>query len=194
MTLAAEDNFIVCNLTTPVQLFHCLRRHALWKYSKPLIVMTPKSLLRHPQAVSTLDEIADGSFIKVLDDTTVAHNKAKRVLLCSGKVHYELLKAREAREIDDVAIVRVEQLYPLATKELQAVLADVPDGTEVRWVQEEPINMGAWSFMRLRLGEQLFGRLPLTCVARPESASPATGSKASHVIEQNAIMDAAFND
>ncbi len=194
LTLAAQDNLIVCNLTTPAQVFHCLRRQALWKYRKPLVVMTPKSLLRLPAATSTLDELATGAFDKVIADPTVDMAKVKRVLVCSGKVYYELLASRTEREIDDVAILRVEQLYPLPDVELKAALADVPDGTEVRWIQEEPVNMGAWVFMRFRMGGRLFGRLPFRYVARPESASPATGSKASHVVEQNRILDAAFAD
>ncbi len=194
LTLAAQDNMFVVNLTTPAQLFHCLRRQAMWRYRKPLVIMTPKSLLRHPKAVSQLDELATGRFQKVIGDDEVALDKARRVLLCTGKIYFELHAARAERGIDDIAIVRVEQLYPLPDVELEQVLRPVADGTEVRWIQEEPVNMGSWVFMRFRLGGRLFGRLPFKYRSRPESASPATGSKASHVVEQNAIIDAAFAD
>ena len=118
----------------------------------------------------------------------------RRVLLCSGKVYYELAAARAEREADDIAIVRIEQLYPLPEDELQEVLAPYADGVEVRWVQEEPVNMGAWVFLRFRLGGRLFGRLPFRRVTRPESASPATGSAASHRLEQARLLDEAFAD
>ena len=194
LTLAAQDNMFVCNLTTPAQLFHCLRRQAIWSYRKPLVIMTPKSLLRLPEAVSQLDELADGAFHKVLADPVVPMNKARRVLMCSGKVYFELLAEREKLGIDDIPILRIEQLYPLPDVEVAAALADVPDDIEVRWVQEEPVNMGPWVFLRFRLGGRLLGRLPFKYVSRPESASPATGSKASHVVEQQAVLDAAFAD
>ena len=194
LTIAAEDNLQVCNLTTPAQLFHCLRRQMTSRLRKPLVLMTPKSLLRHPKAVSELDAFSGGSFQPVIADPQVKMSDCKRVLLCSGKVYYELLQAREERGAMDHAIVRLEQIYPMCDEELEAALAGLPEGIEVRWVQEEPVNMGAWVFLRFRLGGRLFGRYPFRWVTRPESASPATGSKASHVIEQRQIIAAAFED
>ncbi len=194
LTLAAEDNIQVVNLTTPAQLFHCLRRQLKREVRKPLVVMTPKSLLRHPKAVSTLEELATTGFQEVIPDPEVAPADCKRVLLCSGKIYYELLAERDKRGAMDHAIVRVEQLYPMAHDALEATLGAYPEGTEVRWVQEEPVNMGAWVFMRFRLGGRIFGKYPFRRVTRPESASPATGSKASHVVEQSHVIDYAFDD
>ena len=195
LTLASEDNIFVCNLTTPAQLFHGLRRHMRRRIRKPMVIMTPKWLLRLPEATSHIDELAEGRFHKVLPDegerdpTTVS-----RVLLCSGKVYYELVAERAKRGAEDIAIVRVEQLYPLPQAELRDVLSPYADGTEVRWVQDEPVNMGAWVFLRFRLGGRLFGRMPFRRASRPESSSPATGSAASHRLEQARLMDAAFAD
>ncbi len=194
LTLAAQDNIQVCNYTTPAQLFHGLRRQMLRKFRKPLVVMTPKSLLRHPMAVSTLDELAEGRFHEVIADPLVAPDACKRVLLCSGKIYYDLIEQREASGAMDHAIVRVEQLYPMPIDGLQDAIGRYPAGTEVRWVQEEPVNMGAWVFLRFRLGGKIFGEYPFDRVTRPESASPATGSKASHTIEQRQVVTAAFTD
>ncbi len=195
LTLASEDNIFVCNLTTPAQIFHGLRRQMRRQIRKPLVLMTPKWLLRLREASSSLDELAEGRFHKVLADVGDRDPaQVRRVLLCSGKVYYELAAARAEREADDIAIVRIEQLYPLPEDELQEVLAPYADGVEVRWVQEEPVNMGAWVFLRFRLGGRLFGRLPFRRVTRPESASPATGSAASHRLEQARLLDEAFAD
>ncbi len=189
LALAAEDNIQVVNPTTPAQYFHCLRRQVLRKWRKPLVVMSPKSLLRHPRAASTLDECARGSFGRVLPD--VLQNpgkKAQRVLLCSGKIYHELEERRKALKKKDVAIVRIEQLYPLPEEPLRSALAPYPDGTPAVWVQEEPENMGAWRYLRVRLGGKLFERLPFTSITRRESASPATGSGTSHKLEQEEIL------
>ena len=194
LNLAAEDNIQVMNLTTPAQLFHALRQQQVRKLRKPLVIMTPKSLLRHPQAVSTLDDLAEGRFQPVIDDTAVDPKAVRRVLLCSGKVYYDLLAEREARGATDHAIVRLEQLYPIADDELGAILDRYPNADEARWVQEEPVNMGAWVFVRFRFGGKICGRMRLTRVTRPESASPATGSKASHEIEQRHVVEGAFSD
>jgi 2-oxoglutarate dehydrogenase E1 component len=184
----AEDNIQVCNLTTPAQIFHCLRRQVLRPWRKPLIIMSPKSLLRHPAARSTLDELAKGEFERILKDPVVKPSKARRVILCSGKVYYDLLKDRDERKIDDVAIIRLEQLYPLRAADLKRVLRPYKDGTDLVWVQEEPWNMGAWFFMEARLPLLIGDRLPLRCISRPESASPATGSRASHLLEQERLV------
>jgi 2-oxoglutarate dehydrogenase E1 component len=189
LNLAAEDNMFVVNLTTPAQFFHCLRRHMLRTIRKPLVVMTPKSLLRLPQATSSLAEMSTGRFQKVISDPDGPEPaKARRILLCSGKVYYDLVAGRTDLEASDVAILRVEQLYPVPDVELRAALADYPDFTELFWVQEEPMNMGAWPSMALRLGSKPFDRFTLRGVHRPESASPATGSKASHIFEQDRLV------
>jgi 2-oxoglutarate dehydrogenase E1 component len=194
LTLAAEDNIQIAYPTTPAQYFHLLRRQVLRPWRKPLVVMTPKSLLRHPHVVSTLEEFTRGRFERVLPDENSDAKQVKRVLLCSGKIFLELAQARAEMERDDVAILRVEQLYPVAEEYLQQKLAGYADGTPVFWVQEEPENMGAWRYMRIRFGESLFGRLPLRVVSRPASASPATGSASSHKVEQRKILDEAFGD
>ena len=192
LQLSAEDNMQVCNLTTPAQIFHALRRQVLRPWRKPLIIFTPKSLLRAPAAISTLDDLANGEFKRVIPDTTVNPKDVKRVLLCTGKVYYDLAKARQDLGRKDVAIVRLEQLYPLNEKLLEA-LAQYADGTQLVWVQEEPKNMGPWYFLNARVREHIGDRLPLSMVSRDESASPATGSKASHDLEQKMLISAAFS-
>ncbi|MDQ3461165.1 MAG: 2-oxoglutarate dehydrogenase E1 component [Deinococcota bacterium] len=193
LMLAAEDNIQVANLTTPAQLFHLLRRQVLRKWRKPLVVMTPKSLLRHPRAVSPLSELAEGRFQRVIPDAQDAPVEGvRRILICTGKVYYELEKEREDLGRNDVAILRLEQLYPLPEEELRAALAPYRDGTPVFWVQEEPENMGAWRFLRVKFGSALGGRLPFSGISRPESASPATGSASSHKLEQAKLLGEAF--
>jgi 2-oxoglutarate dehydrogenase E1 component len=192
--LCAEDNMQVCNLTTPAQIFHCLRRQVVRPYRKPLIVMTPKSLLRHRRAVSTMDELATGGFQRVIHETSpeIKTGDVRKVLMCSGKVYYDLLEEREARGVHDVAIVRIEQLYPYRAEELRAAIGAYPKHAELVWVQEEPWNMGAWFFLRARLPDVFVGR-DVKCVSRPESASPATGSSGAHKIEQARLVDAALS-
>jgi 2-oxoglutarate dehydrogenase E1 component len=191
LTLAAEDNMQVMNLTTPAQFFHALRRQVLRTYRKPMIVMSPKSLLRLPAASSSLEELATGKFQRVIPDSTVDGKKVNKVIFCAGKVYYDLIAARRERKIDNIAIIRIEQLYPLRAEEIRQVLEPYADGTPVVWVQEEPFNMGAWYYMRARLPEMLEGR-PLSYVSRPESASPATGSLGAHKIEQARLIDQAL--
>ena len=190
MQQAAEDNIQVCNLTTSAQIFHVLRRQMMRPWRKPLIIMTPKGLLRLP--TSTIDELATGSFQRVIGDQSgVDPGDVKRILLCSGKVYFDLEKKRKERGATDVAIIRLEQLYPLSDAVVQA-LAPYKDGTPLVWVQDEPWNMGAWFTLNTRLPPLLQHRLPLSCVSRAESASPATGSHASHDLEQKRLLDAAF--
>jgi 2-oxoglutarate dehydrogenase E1 component len=191
LTLAAEDNIQVCNLTTPAQIFHALRRQVLRPIRKPLVIFTPKSLLR--AHISTLDEIATGSFKRVIGDTTVAPADVKRILLCTGKVYYDLEKARKDRGRTDVAIVRLEQMYPFSDA-LAKELRPYDPGTPIRWVQEEPRNMGAWYFINTRVEEMIGDRHPLSVASRAESASPATGSHSAHELEQRMLMDDAFAD
>ena len=193
LTLAAEDNIQVVWPSTPAQYFHVLRRQVLRRWRKPLLVLTPKSLLRHSACVSNLDDLANGSFETVIPDAAVDEpDEIRQVLLCSGKLYYELAARRDNDQRHDVAVVRVEQLYPLPTKQLGEVLQPYADGTLVAWVQEEPVNMGAWPFLRRVLGEKVAERFPFRGLTRPESASPATGSKSAHKIEQQRLIDAAF--
>jgi 2-oxoglutarate dehydrogenase E1 component len=191
LQLAASDNIQVCNLTTPAQLFHCLRRQVVRPWRKPLVIFTPKSLLRHKEAVSTTEDLVSGRFQRVIPDPHVDPAKVKRVLLCTGKVYYDLLDARRKRSREDVAIVRLEQLYPF-NDELSRVLSGYADGTRLVWVQEEPRNAGPWYFMNANLTNIIGQRLPLSVVSRPAAASPATGSKASHDLEQARLLDEAL--
>ncbi len=191
LQLCAEDNLQVVYPTTPAQVFHLLRRQVVRPLRKPLIVMTPKSLLRHPRAVSPLADLATGRFRRILHDDVVEPDKVTRVLMASGKIGYELMAAREERARDDVAILRVEQLYPLADGTVAAALEGYAERAPVLWVQEEPENMGAWRFLRVKWGDRLLGR-PFVGVTRPASASPATGSGAAHKLEQAEVIRAAF--
>lgn len=193
---AAEDNIQIVYPTTPAQYFHLLRRQAVRRWRKPLVVMTPKSLLRHPKSVSTLDELAKGRFQRIIPDElpAAAAPGIKRVLLCTGKIYFELVEQREKSKRDDVAVLRVEQLYPLSDELLQSVLAEYRDGTPVFWVQEEPQNMGAWYDFRVRFGDRISGRWPFDGICRPASASPATGSAKAHKREQAALIAQAFGE
>ncbi len=194
LALCAEDNIQVCQPTTPAQYFHLLRRQVLRPWRKPLIVMTPKSLLRHPKSTSALDDLADGSFGRVLPDTLVKRSRpVSRILLCSGKVFYDLEHRREEQKRDDVAIVRIEQFYPWHEEALRAALAPYAEKTPAFWVQEEPENMGAWRHLRARFGSLLLGAYPFAGITRRESASPATGSANAHKLEQKDLLDKAFS-
>ncbi|MGA2747874.1 MAG: 2-oxoglutarate dehydrogenase E1 component [Verrucomicrobiota bacterium] len=192
LNLGAMDNIQVVCPTTPAQYFHCLRRQVLRPWRKPLVVLTPKSLLRDPQAVSTLRDCAEGTFQRVIPDPASEPEKTRRILLCSGKIFYELLQQREALRRPDVAIVRLEQLYPFPDHLLQSALAVYSDGTPVWWVQEDPENMGPWRFLRVRFGETLFGRYPFGGIRRPASPSPATGSARIHRKDQKYLIAQAF--
>jgi 2-oxoglutarate dehydrogenase E1 component len=192
LMLAAEENMQIVDCSTPANFFHCLRRQVVRPWRKPLIVMTPKSLLRLPACVSPLDDFVAGGFQRVIGDATVDPEAIQRVLLCTGKIAYELEERRKRDQRDDVAIVRLEQLYPLPEADLAEALAPFVHAKEALWVQEEPENMGAWPFLRVRLGARLSGSLPLRGLHRRRSASPATGSHSSHAIEQDAILSDAF--
>jgi 2-oxoglutarate decarboxylase len=193
---AAEDNMRVAIPSTPANYFHLLRRQALTPKRKPLAVFTPKSLLRHRLAVSAVDDFTTGTFAPVLlddgiDGTAIVANDVNRVLLCSGKIYYDLLTARAERGLSDVAIVRLEQLYPLPVDEIKGALTTFPNATDVAWVQEEPANQGAWSFIALNLTEQLDG-IPLRRISRPAAAAPSVGSAKLHEAEQAAVVEAAL--
>jgi 2-oxoglutarate dehydrogenase E1 component len=192
LQLCVGDNLQVIFPTTPAQYFHALRRQALRRWRKPLVVLTPKSLLRHPAAASPLAELAGGAFRAVIGDDGA--RAAAKVLLCSGKIYYDLRHYRQEHRREDVAIVRVEQLYPSPTAALESACAGFADGTPAVWVQEEPANMGAACFWSLQFGRRLFDRLPFSVVARPPSASPATGSAARHHEEQAQLLAAAFGE
>jgi 2-oxoglutarate dehydrogenase E1 component len=192
LALAAQDNLQIAVPTTPAQYFHCLRRQVVRKWRKPLVVFTPKSLLREPRAVSSLHDCAEGAFQRILPDATIDPKKVRRVLMCSGKIYYELEQQREALKRDDIAILRLEQLYPLPDQALQQALAPYAAGVPVTWVQEEPENMGAWRYLRVRFGDRLPGDHPMTGLRRPASASPATGSAKIHKRDQKYLVTQAF--
>jgi 2-oxoglutarate dehydrogenase E1 component len=192
LQLCAEDNWQVCNLTTPAQYFHALRRQIHRPFRKPLVVMSPKSLLRLKLAVSTIDQLTDGTFHPVLPEPAALDPAGvRRVVLCSGKIYYDLVLAREQRELHDVAAVRVEQLYPFPADEITAALAPFSAATDIVWLQEEPWNMGAWHFIQARLPALLGGRT-LRYIGRDEAASPAVGSYKRHQNMQAEIIDRAL--
>jgi 2-oxoglutarate dehydrogenase E1 component len=197
LQLCANDNLQVCNPTTPAQYFHLLRRQVHRPFRKPLIVMTPKSLLRHKMAVSEVKELTDGSFLEVQDDTAGAgaggsdRSEAVRSLLfCSGKVYYDLAQRRESLGRHDTAIIRIEQLYPFPEKQLEGILSKYRRAERLLWVQEESRNRGAWSFMRDRLSPMVRGMLEYA--GRAESASPATGYFEDHTAELEEILGKAY--
>jgi len=189
---AAEDNMQIVQPTTPAQYFHLLRRQVLRPWRKPLIVFTPKSLLRHPKAVSTLDQFEAGGFQRIIPDERESQKGTKKVIFCTGKIYYELLSQREERKRDDVAILRIEQLYPLRLEQMLEALAPYAEGTEVLWAQDEPENMGAWRFLTAHFGRNIGGKYPMNVASRPASASPATGSAHSHKLEEQALMDQVY--
>lgn len=184
LQLYAEYNMVVANITTPANLFHAMRRQLAWTFRKPLVIMSPKSLLRHPKCVSPLEDLTKGSFQEIIDDSYAQAKKVKRVLLCTGKVYYDLLDKQQADQRDDVAIVRIEQLAPLSKTQLNAVLEKYKKA-EIIWVQEEPENMGYWTYL-LRIG------LNYPIISRKASASPATGYPKIHSQEQADIVRRAF--
>jgi 2-oxoglutarate dehydrogenase E1 component len=187
LALSAENNMQVVNCTTPANFFHVLRRQLHRPFRKPLVIMTPKSLLRHPRCVSSLDEMDKGtSFIEVFDDV-IDPKDITRVVFCSGKVYYDLLDKREKEKFREIAIVRIEQLYPFPIRQLNEIVMRYKNADEFFWVQEEPANMGAWSYMVRMWKEQ-----NLHLISRPESASPATGSHHQHDRELAMLLNRVF--
>lgn len=186
LQLAAEYNIVVANVTQPANFFHLLRRQLAWEFRKPCIVMSPKSMLRHPLCISPLEDFTKGSFKEVIGDSYAEAKQVKKVLLCSGKLYYELLEEQQNNKRKDVAIIRLEQLHPFPIKQLEAVLAKYKQA-KLCWVQEEPANMGAWSYMLRMLKTQ-----PIEPVTRKASASPATGYAKVHAKEQAEIIKKAF--
>jgi len=187
LTLAAQNNMQIVNCSTPANFFHVLRRQLKRDFRKPLVVLTPKSLLRHSRCVSSIDELATGHFQEVIDDVMVDASRISRVILCSGKIYYELVEQKEKEQATDLAIIRIEQLYPIPQKQLQQLKLKYKKATDWIWVQEEPENMGAWSYLLRVLKE-----FNLKCISRPESATPATGSHDAHEREQKALIEKVF--
>ena len=193
LTLAAEHNIQIANPTSAAQYFHLLRRQVKRKWRKPLVVLTPKSLLREPLVMSELAEFYDGGFKPVLPDSQAPRSGLSRILLSSGKVAVDLEKARQEHSRTDIALIRIEQLYPFPHKEIQELLSGYAADVPVYWVQEEPRNMGAWYFAKVKWDEfGLATKWPLTGVHRPESASPSTGSKKTHKLEQDELIRTAL--
>ncbi len=195
LQLCALDNMVVCAPTTPAQDFHMIRRQMHQKTRKPLIVMTPKSLLRHKLAVSSLDEFAKGGFQRLIPDSNATAKKVRRVVLCSGKVYYDLLEEAQRQKLDDVALVRVEQLYPFPRPELIAELQRFATAKDVIWCQEEPLNQGAWYQIRHHLDACLQPKQALRYAGRDRSPAPAVGHMAEHLAElKQLVADALTNN
>ncbi len=183
LQLAAENNMFIVDITTPANFFHALRRQVVTNYRKPLVVFSPKSLLRHPEVVSTMDEIANGEFQEIIDDATADPKKVTKLVFCTGKIYYELKKHREELGDDKTALVRIEQLYPINEEKLEAIIKKYKNQKQLIWAQEEPENMGAWGYILRK-----FRKLPFDVVCPAESGSPAPGSsKTSAIIQQDTI-------
>lgn len=197
MQLCAEMNMEVCQPSTPAQVFHMLRRQAIRKQRKPLIVFTPKSLLRHKDAVSTMDELTKGEFKRVIGEVDpIDAKKVKRVIFCSGKVYYDLIAARREKNISTIAIARLEQLYPFPQESFVAELSKYPKATEIVWCQEEPRNQGAWYWIasRQHLDRSFNSKQHLLLVSRPASPSPAAGYYSKHNAQQKALIESALGE
>ncbi|MDA1335503.1 MAG: 2-oxoglutarate dehydrogenase E1 component [Bacteroidetes bacterium] len=192
LQLGSDDNMFICNVTEPANFFHLLRRQVKLNFRKPLVVFTPKKLLRYPQAVSKVSDFAKGNFQKVLDDPRMTSTKKRSavntVVLCTGKIYYELIERLEEQPAENLAFVRLEQLHPLPEAELKGIIKQYGSDANYVWVQEEPVNMGAWSYLL-----QNFIDVPLSVIARSKSASPASGSSEVHARRQKAILDEVFS-
>jgi len=194
LQLCADHNIQVVQPTTPAQIFHLLRRQMIRLFRKPLVIMTPKSLLRNKDAVSPLSDLAKGHFETVIPDNEELNaSKVKRIIMCSGKVYYDLVNTRKEREATDTAIIRLEQLYPFPHKAVAAELKKYPAATEIVWCQDEPQNQGAWFFVQHYIMENMTEGQKLGYAGRPASASPAVGYYAKHNEQQKALLDAAFS-
>ena len=187
LTLAARNNMQIVNATTPANFFHALRRQLKRDFRTPLVVFTPKSILRHPKNISTLQELEQGSFKEVIDDSNVDEASVSRVVFCSGKIYYDLLQRKDDLDVTDIALVRVEQLYPFPSQQIERVIARYPNAKKWLWVQEEPQNMGAWNFVKDRITG-----VPLEVISRAPSGSPAVGLSKIHGLEQNEIITKVF--
>ena len=185
----ADYNATVCNITTPANIFHVLRRQMTWEFRKPLVIMSPKSLLRHPLVISKLDEFVKGSFQEILDDADANKTKVTRLLLCSGKVYYELLEEQRRGKHEFTAIIRLEQLFPMCHEQLDAIITKYTGAKEILWVQEEPGNAGAWGYIL----KTLYKKIPhLDVIAKEDSSSPAVGYMGVHKQKQADVIERAF--
>ncbi|HRH36778.1 MAG TPA: 2-oxoglutarate dehydrogenase E1 component [Flavobacteriales bacterium] len=183
----ADENMVVVNCTTPANFFHALRRQLAWDFRKPLVVFTPKSLLRHPRCVSKLDDLAKGGFQELIDDAHADAKKVKTVIFTQGKIHYDLEEHRDTNGITDTALVRIEQVHPLPADQMRTVIKKYAKADRFIWVQEEPLNMGAWSYISMN-----FTDVKWEVIARPASGAPATGSSKRSANQQIAIIEKAF--
>jgi 2-oxoglutarate dehydrogenase E1 component len=195
LQLCAEHNMQICNPTTPAQIFHLLRRQAIRPMRRPLVIMSPKWILRHKLATSSLEELSHGHFNNAMVDPRINPAAAKRIILCSGKVYYHLLEERDARGINDIGLIRLEQLYPFPDKELDAILAEYTQLKDAVWCQEEPMNQGAWyssqHHMRNAI-QRLDPKVQLSFAGRIASAAPASGYMSVHLDEQKKFIDEAL--
>jgi 2-oxoglutarate dehydrogenase E1 component len=192
LTLSGDQNMQIVDPTTPAQLFHLLRRQVIKKIQKPLIVFTPKGLLRHPECVSKLSDFTTGSFQEIIDDPTKP-KKIKNLVFCTGRIYYDLSTARAKSKGEEVALIRIEQLYPLHTEKLKGLIEQYQGFENCFWIQEEPSNMGAWTFIRPYLSDFLPKNVPLKYIGRPRSASPASGSHAVHKKQHAEILNEFLN-
>lgn len=188
LILAAENNMQIVNCTTPANFFHVLRRQLKRKFRKPLIIFTPKSLLRHPKAVSSIADFTNGGFREIMDDATAKPDKITRVVFCTGKLYYNLQAEKEKLKNTSVALIRIEQLYPFPKQQVDTIISKYKGAKAIVWAQEELANMGAWEFMRKEFGQEM----DLILIGRPASGSPATGSSKFHVIREQKILDKVF--
>ena len=189
LLLCADNNMQIANCTTPANFFHILRRQLHRPFRKPLIIFTPKSLLRHPDCVSTTNDFSHGGFKEIIDDATNNPEKVEKIALCTGKIYYELLQENQKQNNGKIAIIRIEQLYPFPKEQLKDILARYTNTITYLWVQEEPANMGAWQF----IFNLLSPNFDIKVISRPASGSPATGSNKFHIIRQQKIIDKVFD-
>jgi 2-oxoglutarate dehydrogenase E1 component len=193
LQLCAEDNMQVVVPSLPSQMFHLLRRQVIRNLRKPLMVMSPKSLLRHKLSTSSLEDICERGFLHVIGETdAIEESNVSKIIICSGKVYFDLWEARQERAIDNTAIIRVEQLYPFPQQELALQLSKYENAHQIVWCQEEPLNQGAWQFMQNRLTALLKPNQKLSVVARPAAASPAVGYYQKHIEQLHELLDNAF--
>jgi 2-oxoglutarate dehydrogenase E1 component len=192
LQLAAQENIRIANPTTAAQYFHLVRKQALDVTARPLILMTPKGLLRLKQASSSIEDLAEGEFQPVIDDATADHDRVTRLVLCQGKIYYDIAGHEDRERAISVAVARIEELYPFPVEQAAALLRRYPNLREVVWAQEEPQNMGAWRPLRHRLEEAKPEGVPLLYVGRPWRASPSEGYPTAHLREQDRIVRAAL--
>jgi 2-oxoglutarate dehydrogenase E1 component len=190
LQLCAKDNMFVADCTTPANLFHLLRRQMKVNYRKPLIIFTPKSLLRHPKVVSTKEEFVNGSFQMIIDDATAEIKKIKTVVFVTGKFYYDLLEKKEQLKREDVALIRVEQLFPLPVNELQSIIKKYKNADDLVWAQEEPKNMGAYTHILLHFDEAKYFRI----CSRKIYATPASGSPTRFKLRHDAVINSVFDN